>query len=763
MRGGKRPRPGSNKGHNSQPFFKKRKRSKKYWQQRKTAEHIAAPVDEEVESSDEDDGDEIVESSYDTFLNTFAQESKIKVQSDDDEDDSEDDENGHDKSENSEDDESQDNAEKTVEKDTENSDDSNDESVEEEEEVENDKKSSGDEEDDDEENEDQDVMADFNESDQETEDFVDGDPFVTKTELEIPDKLKETIENKDSKDKVITWKALGRFSVQVPSFKYEKLAKGKKKLLLDDSENDLDEKLWKLQENQNRLIHQSFSEPTKSLDQHQLKNQIESNVQQLSAFQNEFLTLLNSYKDLYFCEETFENLEEIRQAYTIHVLNHMLKTRSKILKNNEKLSKNPKAPNVRDQGLVRPKIVIVVPFKESARRIVHQMGKLLFQKFKGGCIANKKRFDEDFGTEITDLDQIKESGKKPPDYYDTFCGNSDDGFKIGVAVTKKTLKLYTDFYSSDIIIASPLGLRMVIGVEGEAKRDHDFLASIEMIIFDQMDIMAMQNWDHVTHILEHLHMQPAKSHGVDFSRVRMWSLNGLSKFYRQTLMLSSIPMPEIRAILNKNCFNFAGKILSSNPYEIGAISSIVSTVPVVFHRFDTNSAARAVDDRFEYFVSKVMPDFKKDMMYHTMIFVPSYFDYVRVRNWCQSSDLDFAEICEYTKDKKMAMARDLFYHSEKHFLIYTERAHFFRRFSIKGIRHLIFYQLPMYPKFFAEICNFMQSTFQNRKGGSDGNMSCTVIYNKYDYQRLAPAVTTDRAQTMLRSEKTIHMFAPGKS
>ena len=69
----------------------------------------------------------------------------------------------------------------------------------------------------------------------------------------------------------------------------------------------------------------------------------------------------------------------------------------------------------------------------------------------------------------------------------------------------------------------------------------------------------------------------------------------------------------------------------------------------------------------------------------------------------------------------------------------------------------------MYPKFFAEICNFMQSTFQNRKGGSDGNMSCTVIYNKYDYQRLAPAVTTDRAQTMLRSEKTIHMFAPGNS
>jgi U3 small nucleolar RNA-associated protein 25 len=35
-----------------------------------------------------------------------------------------------------------------------------------------------------------------------------------------------------------------------------------------------------------------------------------------------------------------------------------------------------------------------------------------------------------------------------------------------MSVSKKTLKLYTEFYSSDIIIASPLGLRTVIGEEG---------------------------------------------------------------------------------------------------------------------------------------------------------------------------------------------------------------------------------------------------------------------------------------------------------
>ena len=68
-----------------------------------------------------------------------------------------------------------------------------------------------------------------------------------------------------------------------------------------------------------------------------------------------------------------------------------------------------------------------------------------------------------------------------------------------------------------------------------------------MLIIDQMDVLAMQNWDHVSHIFEHMHLQPSQSHGIDFSRVRMWSLNGLSKFYRQTILFSSMVVPEIQA------------------------------------------------------------------------------------------------------------------------------------------------------------------------------------------------------------------------
>ncbi|XP_003707378.2 U3 small nucleolar RNA-associated protein 25 homolog [Megachile rotundata] len=496
-----------------------------------------------------------------------------------------------------------------------------------------------------------------------------------------------------------------------------------------------------------------------------IKDNVNTNPSPLTSLQRELFSVINNYQDLYYPEETFSNADQIRFIYCLHAINHVLKTRTKVLHHNAKITKS-KSKNIaevpdeyRDQGLVRPKILIIVPFRHSCLKIVELLISILIGEDKGGSVINKKRFLEDFsGNELA----MPKKKPKPEDYELTFQGNIDDTFKIGISITKKTLKLYSEFYSSDIIISSLLGLRMLIGAEGEAERDYDFLASIELLILDQAEIFLMQNWDHMIHVLNHLHLQPKDFHRTDFSRVRSWCVNGWAKYYRQTLIFSSIHVPEIYGIFNKKCYNYAGKVKVINPITSGSICQVVVQVPQVFHRFETSSHSQALEQRMEFFITKILPQYKDKIMNHTLIFVPSYFDFVKLRNYLKKEDYSFVQICEYSKDGKISRARDLFFHSEVHFLLYSERFHFFRRIRVKGIRHIIFYALPTIPKFYTEMCNFMQEANQNPRAGSESNMTVTVLYCKYDILQLSAIVGTERTNKMLESERTVHMLMTGE-
>ena len=100
----------------------------------------------------------------------------------------------------------------------------------------------------------------------------------------------------------------------------------------------------------------------------------------------------------------------------------------------------------------------------------------------------------------------------------------------------------------------------------------------------------------------------------------------------------------------------------------------------------------------------------------------------------------------------------MFFHADAHFLLYTERYHFFNRKKIKGIRHIVFYELPKFPNFYSEICNLMVDGNMNKKVGGATNMSVNVVFCKYDIHQLTAVLGTERAQKLLVSEKNVHVM-----
>ncbi|NP_001026222.2 U3 small nucleolar RNA-associated protein 25 homolog [Gallus gallus] len=508
-------------------------------------------------------------------------------------------------------------------------------------------------------------------------------------------------------------------------------------------------------------LHKPLESTWPKVNKHYLSSASKPSDSFFTPLQRELFCIMNTYRDLFYPERNaLTNGEEIRHAYCLHALNHILKANAQVLSNNAK--KRDQKPGTdsddyRDQGLTRPKVLMIVPFRECALRIVHIFISLLEVNEKRKIdVSNKKRFKGEFGS---DPDEKPPNLKRPEDYEAVFAGNIDDHFRIGVAILQKSMRLYAPFYSSDIIIASPLGMRTIIGTEGEKKRDFDFLSSIEMLIIDQADIYLMQNWEHVLHLMRHINLLPLDSHGVDFSRVRMPNLNNWSKYYRQTLLFSALQDPQINAIFNKHCFNYVGQVAVRNVPLSGSISRVVVQLPHVFRRIEAENLTSVIDTRFQFFIDKVLPEYRDAIMSHTLIYVPSYFDYVRLRNYFKKEELNFTHICEYTKKAGICRARRSFLKGEKQFLLLTERFHFYKRYTIKGIRNLIFYELPTYSHFYSEICNMMKAT----DSGVDATWTCTVLYSKYDAQKLAAVVGIDRTAQMLQSKKNVHLFVTGEN
>lgn len=471
-----------------------------------------------------------------------------------------------------------------------------------------------------------------------------------------------------------------------------------------------------------------------------------------------------NYVDVLNGSRNLKNASQLRDLSCLHALNHVFKTRDRVLKNSTKLNAQADgdALDLRDQGFTRPKVLLIVPTKQACVRFVDSIVKLSEPEQQ----ENKARFLETFSHE--DDEEWKE---KPEDFRELFGGNHEEDFRIGLKFTRKTIKYFSGFYNSDIIIGSPLGLMRTITTGGGGSKDKkksydaDFLSSIEIVIVDHANALQMQNWQHVDYVFSQLNHLPKDSHGCDFSRVRHWYLDGQAKYLRQTIILSDYLTPEINALASGQLHNIAGRVKFQPTYTgaILAISSLPLPLPVTqtFLRIPSPNPQGDADARFKFFTTTILPALVRDARHQrgTLLFVPTYADFVRVRNYLSTSadatSLSFGVVSEYTPVRDVMRARAHFLSGRHALLLYSERAHHHFRYRVKGVRRVLFYGVPDNPIFWTEIVALLglaaphdnESAAKPKAQG--GKPVVKALFSKWDALKLERVVGTERVGRLL--------------
>jgi len=490
-------------------------------------------------------------------------------------------------------------------------------------------------------------------------------------------------------------------------------------------------------------LHGKKFDTVKSLH---LKKRLASPFQEkngeLSEFQKAFSQYVFSYQDLLFAGRTVRNSDELRRMYCLHALNHIFKTRDRVVKDNFRLSHGDDDLELRDQGFTRPKVLFILPTRNCCVQVVDTLVALAAT----GQQENKKRFQDTYSIPP---DQERLNKNKPEDFKALFGGNHDDLFRVGVKFTRKTMKFFSQFYNSDIILASPLGLRLAIGDDGDKKRDFDFLSSIELVVVDQADALLMQNWDHVEHVFKHLNLIPKDPHGCDFGRVRDWYLDGNARYLRQTIVLSAYGSPELNSLFNQHMLNIGGRVKTQPEYP-GVMGDLGLQVRQTFTRFDAPAPADDPEARFKFFKTVIIPVVLRNKVNGggVLVFISSYFDFVRVRNYLNTLDLSFGAISEETPAPDVTRARSHFMTGRHPVLLYTERAHHFRRYELQGVREIVFYSLPENQTFYKEIAGgFLLKSIGEGKVEAE-RCKARVMFSKWDAMKLERVVGTTRVKVM---------------
>ncbi|CAB9498393.1 Digestive organ expansion factor homolog [Seminavis robusta] len=562
-----------------------------------------------------------------------------------------------------------------------------------------------------------------------------------------------------------------------------------------------DKETWK------KLANRSF-DCNREVLKRSWKNQNGNRKSNFTNLQRVLYPFLTRYAD---CLITNKPSSQVTNMTILHIANHVLTSRGRIQRLNRKLraeqdnNNDDTSSDIRDQGYTRPTVLVMLPTRGTCQKFVQQ----LLQLIGGDDTVPKEyldRFDKEYGLIPQD---DEDDGQDPVRAHNTSealkrrrkrvleekgaawlelfgdDANDDDDFKIGIALNAKgvdsnkkekandkeaaagnrvNVKLYTDFYSSDIIVCSPLGLKMATTSSEGGEGDADFLSSIEICLLDRSDVLMMQNWDHVNAVLDRVNQLPQNNNETDFSRVRNYLLANQACHWRQMIVITEVADPTILSTFKRfaksksGIFKTRRRILDDE----GSIAKVIVPIQQVFQRVPVQSLSSLGDDRMKYLTQKVLPPILQRRQKRTLIYIPSYFDFVLLRNYLLKKEFDFVTINEYSRVSETSRGRARFLQGRKPLMLYTGRAHFFLRHKIKGIRNLIFFGLPEHPEFYADMVNVINEGSENFSGdgdeAEDTNNGSIALFTRYDAHALERIVGTKQSSRMLKGEKPTFLF-----
>jgi hypothetical protein len=366
------------------------------------------------------------------------------------------------------------------------------------------------------------------------------------------------------------------------------------------------------------------------------------------AFNFRVFKILDSYSDLSFAHSDLQLRQKMMKTYLFHILNHILKRKEEIeyddhieklieksshnnhksileedlfinqeqnfLKgyetgiknfaaNKEDYFEEYKVKNkykstyedgdyelIKDSGFTSPKVLILVPNKKHAKLIVEELINIL----RGGNwkgVLNKNKFKEEF-SEVESM---------------------NDCFRLGLNFDffENKLRLYQSFDTSDIIIASPLGLKLTT-INDEAvknKKVYDFLSSIEVLLIDFAEVFIYQNIDHLEEILSFLNKVPKNNQNiVNIKRIAEHVKDNDLINKRQSIIVSHFKSLELEVLTKKFFKNIPGGIYTIQENYHGCIKEREkeNLVKYEFKILKALDEMDLFDYKFNYFTKNVI-------------------------------------------------------------------------------------------------------------------------------------------------------------